>query len=576
MTAAGGDTCATAATLMPGTLNASTAGAMNDLYFSSDLAGCEAQSISGPGAPDLVFAVTVPASSRLAVTANASWDLVLHLVQGPATNCGSFSGGMTTGIACVDSADSTSSTNESVAYVNMTSAAQTIFVIVDGFGNSDEGAFTLTTTITALPAGDACSNAVSVTGNLTAQTLDGFAHDYVGGANGCASGTLENDRVYVVTVPAGQRLTATVTPDLVNGSAPFDPTINLVTTATCAAQLTCANGANGPVAEQPDTVIWDNTGAASRNVFIIVDTGTTSPMGTFRLDVSTQAVTFAAGETCGNVGTTPITTDTSLTAQSFAGYANNYNANGQACAYAPGPDRVYLVDVASNTTMTATATQATLDGGLDLTLGVAENTTDCGAGPCATSSDVSLGAAAATETVSITNTSSATRRVRIVVDSYSNPAPGSFALDVAFAPALPGEGCLNAVPITVLDGGVVDGGSTAGYQNDLETDPAGTGCTTYSNTGADKVFSVTVPAGQTLTATVSPVSGFDPGIYLLPGGACPTRATTCLAGSDVGASGAPDTLTYTNSSASAQNVFLVVDRYVPGTNDAFSLTLSLQ
>ena len=76
----------------------------------------------------------------------------------------------------------------------------------------------------------------------------------------------------------------------------------------------------------------------------------------------------------------------------------------------------------------------------------------------------------------------------------------------------------------MLDGGVTDGGTTVGYSNDIATDDMGPGCTTYDNTGADKVFSVTIPAGQTLTATVSPVSGYDPGIYILAGPMCPALA----------------------------------------------------
>ena len=71
---------------------------------------------------------------------------------------------------------------------------------------------------------------------------------------------------------------------------------------------------------------------------------------------------------------------------------------------------------------------------------------------------------------------------------------------------------------------------------------SGNGCTGYDNDGSDKVYKVTMANGQTLTATITPVTGFDPSLYLLPGPTCAAVSTTCLAGSDL-ASGTAETVT---------------------------------
>jgi hypothetical protein len=139
-----------------------------------------------------------------------------------------------------------------------------------------------------------------------------------------------------------------------------------------------------------------------------------------------------------------------------------------------------------------------------------------------------------------------------------------------------GETCQS--PTVVSSSGTITGQTTVGYINNIGTsNTAAALCGGYSNTGPDRVYEVTVNNGQTLTATVTPTSSWDPGIYIVQGPAtnCAASGTTCLGGSDANGGGTADVATYTNSSGSAVTVFVVVDRYTSGTGGPFDLTISL-
>src|SRR5207249_2532439 len=117
------------------------------------------------------------------------------------------------------------------------------------------------------------------------------------------------------------------------------------------------------------------------------------------------------------------------------------------------------------------------------------------------------GAIGGPEVATYPNTTGATQNVFIVVDGYSG-GNGPFNLTTTVGAPPPSDSCATAGAIPITDGGLYDAGTTLGYVNDIST-AATTSCTNYDNTGADKVFSVTIPAGKTLTAKVNPESSFD-------------------------------------------------------------------
>ncbi len=586
----GGETCATALTITPGTINGTTTGAMNDYFFNNgntNLNGCAYQA-SGSAAPDTVFQISVPNNNRLTVAVTtaatpAGFDAIVQIIAAPATNCGS--GNPTTGITCLATADSVVSGTETATYANTSGAAQTVFIMIEGYATTaNAGPFTMVTSLAAIPQGDNCASAVTVTGNVTAQAINGFASDYVAGDGCLGSSGSGPDRVYQVSVGAGQRLTASATPDAApDAGAQFNPIINIVSTPVCAATLACTTSADGTLPTATDTVIWDNTGAAARTVFIVIDTDSTTSTGNFSLNVNTTPTSFAAGESCGNAGPTAITANTSLTAQSFTSYANNYvSAFQPACRYGGGPDRVYLVDIPAGQNFTATARQTTLDGGLDLALSVVDDPSDCGAGPCISGSDNSGGAGDAIETVTATNAGASARRVRVVVDSKVAAPPGTFGIDFAFAAPLMGDVCSSATVIAAS--GTLMNQTTVGYTNDYNGD-FDCDANLFGTPGFDRVYSVTVNAGQTLSVTAAPPVGStgnsaDLGVYLIAGPATNCIATPiapqCLDGNDQGIDGAPETVSYMNATGAAQTVFIVVDCYYAMTAiTTFSLQVSL-
>jgi hypothetical protein len=107
-----------------------------------------------------------------------------------------------------------------------------------------------------------------------------------------------------------------------------------------------------------------------------------------------------------------------------------------------------------------------------------------------------------------------------------------------------------------------------GNFNDYAPD---TTCTGYSTPGLERVYSVTIPAGQTLTADLVPGGTEDISMYFLATDQC-IAAPTCLAGTDIGASGDPEMLTYANTGTAPLDIYVVVDSWV---SSPFTYTLTL-
>lgn len=115
--------------------------------------------------------------------------------------------------------------------------------------------------------------------------------------------------------------------------------------------------------------------------------------------------------------------------------------------------------------------------------------------------------------------------------------------------------------------------NTSDGTNDFNASPS---CfADYATMGCDKVYSVTLSAGQTLTAKLDNVAtGYDPALVI--SAICSTVAP-CLAGADAGGAGAGETLTYT--APSAGTYFVSVDSGYGTSNSqgcgAYRLSLSV-
>ena len=156
------------------------------------------------------------------------------------------------------------------------------------------------------------------------------------------------------------------------------------------------------------------------------------------------------------------------------------------------------------------------------------------------------------------------------VDGTNNTS-GNFTLTVN-TNTPPGDTCAAAVPITAS--GMLANETLVGYINDYATDSTGMNCTGFANVGPDKVYSISLTAGQVLTVTMEPK--FDGAIYLVAGPTCMPQYTMCLAGADVNGGGAARTETFMYTATAAQQVFLIADFFQSGAGGAYTLNINIQ
>lgn len=150
--------------------------------------------------------------------------------------------------------------------------------------------------------GDTCATAIPIArGLLSNESTANYGANYTL-SNTCA-GLGGADRVYAVTIPAGQRLVATVTP-----APDYDSSIGLIDETT-----TFFNSADSPT-----------------EIFIVVDGTLARDAGNFGLE--TEFSSPIEGDMCGSA--MAIATG-ELLGQSFEGFANNYDG-GDECASASG------------------------------------------------------------------------------------------------------------------------------------------------------------------------------------------------------------------------------------------------
>ena len=571
-----GDDCDVPAPLVSGTPLTGQSLAPNS-GFASDYTGSGTGCSATSEAIDRVYSINVPGGNRanLTVTPSASMNTSISLAANAAA-CGSRT-------CLANSNTGGAGVADTLTWVNPSpTAAQNLLVIVDT-STAAGGTFDISAVVEPLPMGDSCGTAVAISGttNLTGQSILGYTNDYTAGA-GCVIGSSAADRVYQVNVPAGNRLTASVTPDVFTasdgGMSPtFDPAINVVSAATCSATLTCVLGANAS-GGATDTVIFDNPTTAAQSVFVVVDTSTTAPVGagTFGLNVTVAPVTFPTGEVCTSTAA-PISTSTVLSNQNFTGYANNYTSNGQTvCRYGVGADRAYTVDVPVGQVLTVRA--APVDGGMsdggtvDVALSLVDSMIECGSGPCLSGSDTTGNT---TEIVTQSNVGgTATRRMLVVVDTKASGV-GPFNLDVAIAAPPAGDVCTNtAAPLTATTTLATE--SLVAYVNDFSGSTPSTGCAFGS--GQDRVYAVTIPAMNRMSITTQATGSGDLAINVVdgPATACSANPLVCARNADATFGGGTESLVFDNTTGQPKTVFVIIDRFgtAAGT-ETFSFGLTL-
>lgn len=513
---------------------------------------------------DLVYAITIPAATRLEVSVSplTNFDVALNLVSN-ATACGS-PGAMT----CLASHDSASAGNlEQLSFTNGGPARQ-VLLIVDGYTARDFGSFALSVAFQPILTGDTCEAPVVLTPGtpLNAQPLTGFNDDYEASFSGRCQFHGNVDRAYSVTVPAGQRLVATVVP------TGFDASLNLVQGATnCAAQV-CVNGVDDARDDAQERLTWDNVSAMAQTVVLVVDSDSSSSgTGTFNLTATLSAAPtiVVGGDTC----TSPTALDAGTFASTTTGRSSRFDFfdNGGCTATSGAPDSVFSVTVPPSSLVLATVTP----DGWDAVLNVIASPGACGlsidagtvGATCTTSSDGPR--TASVEEVVIRNTTTTATTALVVVDGHEQAQSGNFTIttEVIALSTMAGDTC--QAPQVIAMSGSLTGLTTANYLDDVQT---ATSCSAFQNRGPDRVFSIVVPPGKQLTAVVIP-NGWDASIILTEASACGMNAT-CFDASDSSMSGA-ETARFTNAGTTDRTIFIVVDSYSQSGSGPFDLFTAL-
>lgn len=156
------------------------------------------------------------------------------------------------------------------------------------------------------------------------------------------------------------------------------------------------------------------------------------------------------------------------------------------------------------------------------------------------------------------------------VKHFSATGTGEYLLTAGTAACLAAPDnnlCVNAEPLACNS---TVSGTTDLATNDLEdlTEI----CVPFGADGPDVFYSVEVPAGFTISATLVPVD-WDPALWIVTD--C-TDENTCVAGADTGFFNDPEMVSWTNASASPVTVYVIPDSYTASVSGDFDLTVSCE
>lgn len=568
----GGESCTNAVAVAGNTISvtSTTTGLGSDYAYRTADMGCENVS-TGTSAPDVVYAVPVAAGDSISASVTTTWDAVINLVVAPADNCGdAVDGGAAGSVTCVAGADVATAGTDTAQWRNETGGPVTVFVVIDGYDDGEEGDFSLDVRVGPPPAGDTCASAIAVSVadagvSLPTETLTGFASDFASaGSTGCAFAS-GPDRVYSFSIPPGLRLTArAVSSQNISLSVVDDPALCTATPVQCS--VNANNAFSGMM--QTEILTLDNSSTMPRPVLLVVDSS--SGATSFSLDLSVGTV--PAGDSCATaVAITSADAGTTLPTETLSGFASDFGSvNG--CEFALGPDRVYSTTVPANARLTVTVVS-----GDNLSISAVPDVAACGASSvmCPGAVDQVFTGAMQTETLFLDNATATPRPMLLVIDSVTAAPMSPFSLALSAGPIPPGDSCALPQVVTVADGGVTLAAQPfMGFASDYGFSTNAMGCS--FGTGADRVFQVALPPNQRLTAAATTAGDLAVNI-VRDVAACRADPLVCLANGDRGFGGTtamPETETakFDNTATTAQNLIVIVDSH-SATTPAFDLAL---
>ncbi len=443
---------------------------------------------------------------------------------------------------------------EFVYYDNLGGSDELLYLRVDSANNALFGTFDLNVEVVPFPEGETCAQAHVLTDGVvvTSPNLGMVQNDYGSSGTGCATFYSGPDLVYRVDLPPLTRAAVTVTPAPGSG---INTSISLSTSEATCHSLTCVANTSATTGTDVDRIQWDNATTDVAPLYIRVDTISSSSVGTF--DVVVDFSPLGGGGSC-DVPMTLVANDPPLVSQTLADGATP----APVCGLPTGRAVYYSVDVPANQMVNVFVRPDNFNANV-------RAISTCPAADCVEAADAVSPSSgnAGVEGLTLHNQSTAAATYFVMAGSPNGTTAGTFSIEARHA--VDGEICarpeiLNASP------GVPH--TTDGYVHNIGTSNIAANNCLASSVGADRVYQVTLQAGEVMTATVTPTTQWSPNIYLLPDAtACLLSGTTCLAGDNSGGTGEPDSLTYKNTSTLDQTYLFVVDGTAAGQWGEYTL-----
>ena len=309
---------------------------------------------------------------------------------------------------------------------------------------------------------------------------------------------------------------------LCNGATVFDTYLRLYDDACCGNQIAYNDDSCGVVSEL--------TTALTAGTYYVHVEGYSSNEGYFDLDITCSGGTppCVGPDNCANaqlITAGIVSGDTTNCTDTFP----SYSLWGWGLA---GNDHVYSIDVpCAGTEVCVTFTPGSgQDGAIALSNACVDGPVTAVAG-----ADDTLGGEVEAFCY-ITSTADAAT-MYIYVDSYGAGSAGAYDLEVAITTPVTNDTCATAVDVSA--GGTFSGSNEcAANDYDVLSD-----CIEYATGGADVVYAITVNDGDTVDLVLTPLSTWDPALYVVSD--CGDAAGTCLGGADAGLNGDPEYATLT-------------------------------
>lgn len=563
-----GDVCGSAVVLTPG---AEPAIVTHQTFDGMQLDYADPDGLCGAtGEPDRVYRVSVPPLTRLvaSVLREAS-DLHLSIIDGPAAHCEASP------LVCRATAGTDGEDEVSLAWSNPDpDHAADVFVVVSA-AIDRHTTFGLRAAFESQPPGDGCGDAVPLTpGHHAGETTFGYGSD-VASYLGCdppswyfADTSLDGwrdrigDRVYRIDVPPGRRLDVVLTPETVMEPQPW---VRLMPAADGLAgcrgtwETTACLAASQTSGGHPASVGWVNRSDQSVPVFVVVLGFDQLAANTFALDVA-FADPAPHGDTCANAdevasGVYPHET----TRDDVADFLAAPNESFPRCA--PwGRDHVYAVEVPGGHSLVAEVTPEDQSDYLEF-IAIQGPVSECERAT-RTCSHGTLGPAGS-QHLRVSNRGVATTVVFLVVAASAPGGGGAdYLLDIAVAPAIPGEFCENAEPLIAS---TIVHGSLADFANDYPRERTCMVPDMLPVAGPDRAYVLTLEANTATTWTFTALGDLSDEttlfqrlrIAVVGGDAGACEADACLGG---GAAyvGWPASVTVVNGTGTAEAVYVLV------------------